>query len=57
MSEATCHIIDYIFTDMVQQFANVKEMAEEKIASFKESLSHIEEIKGIIRKYFGWAVS
>jgi hypothetical protein len=56
MSEATCHIIDYIFTDMVQQFANVKEMAEEKIASFKESLSHIEEIKAIIRKYFGWAV-
>lgn len=57
MSEATCHIIDYIFTDMVQQFANVKEMAEEKLASFKESLSHIEEIKAIIRKYFGWAVS
>ena len=32
-------------------------MAVEKLLSFKESLQQIEEIKGIIRKYFSWAVA
>ena len=57
MSEITCHIIDYIFTDMVQKFSQVKDLAAEKLLSFKESLQQIEEIKGIIRKYFSWAVA
>lgn len=57
MCEMTCHIIDYIFTDMVQQFASVKELTADKIARFKESLQQIEEIKGIIYKYFGRAVA
>lgn len=57
MSEITCHIIDFIFTDMVQKFAAVKDLAAEKLHSFKESLKQIEDIKAIIRKYFSWAVS
>ncbi len=57
MSEITCHIIDYIFTDMVQQFTQVEGLSTQKIASFKESLEQIEEIKVIIRKYFSWVVA
>lgn len=57
MSEITCHIIDYIFTDMVKKFSEAKDVAVEKLLSFKESLQQIEEIKGIIRKYFSWAVA
>ena len=57
MSEITCHIIDFIFTDMVQKFAAVKDLAAEKLHSFKESLKQIEDIKAIIRKYFSWAVA
>lgn len=57
MTDITCHVIDYIFTNMIQQFASVDGISSDKRASFEESLGRIKEIKKIIHKYFGWAVS
>lgn len=57
MSDVACQIIDEVFGSMVVQFVNAPDLSDQKKDMFRESLQHIEEIKGVMRKYMTWAIS
>lgn len=57
MSDVACQIIDEVFKHMVEEFLQVSELSENKKTHFNESLKHIEEVKGVMRKYMTWAIS
>lgn len=57
LTDITCQSIDGVFKVMMERFLTVEGLPEEKQAKIKESLAHIEEVKGIIHKYMGWAIS
>jgi hypothetical protein len=57
MSDVSCQIIDVVFKRMVEQFLLVPELPASKKVHFDESLKHIEDIKGVMRKYMTWAIS
>lgn len=57
MTEVGCQTIDSVFKVMVERFLAVEGLPADKKAKLKESLSHIEDVKGIMRKYMGWALS
>lgn len=57
LTDITCQSIDGVFKAMMERFLKVEGLPEEKQAKIKESLAHIEEVKGIIHKYMGWAIS
>ncbi len=57
MSEVSCQIIDRVFKQMIEQFLQVEGLSEQKRAHLNTSLKHIDDIKAIMRKYMGWAVS
>ena len=57
LTDITCQSIDHVFKEMMVRFLTVEGLPEDKQAKIKESLAHIEEVKGIIHKYMGWAIS
>ncbi len=57
LTDITCQTIDGVFKVMMERFLQVEGLPEDKRAKIKESLTHIEEVKGIIHKYMGWAIS
>lgn len=52
MSDVGCQLIDVVFGDLVQQFLHVK-----ALPAFRESLTAIDEVKAVLRKYLPWAIS
>lgn len=52
MSEVGCQLIDVVFAELVQQFLHVS-----ALPAFRESLTTIEEVKAVLRKYLPWAIS
>lgn len=57
MSEVSCQIIDRVFKQMIEQFLQIDGLSAQQRVHLNTSLHHIKDIKAIMRKYMGWAVS
>lgn len=57
LTDITCQTIDHVFEEMMQRFLRVEGLPEDKKAKIHESIANIEEVKSIIHKYMGWAIS
>lgn len=57
LTAIACQTIDGVFKVMMERFLQVEGLPEDKKAKIHESIASIEEVKSIIHKYMGWAIS
>lgn len=57
LADVGCQVVEHVFGELVKNFAHHPDLAPQKRQVFQESLTHIEDVQGVMRKYMAWSLS